>query len=511
MNKLQDILEEQDILTREMCKKSLYFFFQEFWGETCNEPLIKNWHIEYICQELEKASRRLFKFVNGDLSQEKKRESRLYDLLINISPGSTKSTIVSQVFPAWCWINDPTIRFQGGSYSGDLAVEQSTKTKDILMSTKFRTLFPEIRFKKDKEGKTLYQITYDTICPKTGRVISRLGGDRLSTSPGGMSTGLHAHIVIIDDPLKPKDAGGITSAALDSANSWIKETLSSRTVGADLTLYIMVMQRISENDPSGMWLQEAKKGQRKLKHICIPAELSEDLRPKELAKFYKNGLFDVNRFPKAVLKKKEGELGIYGYSGQMMQSPTPLSGGMFQTENFVVVENFDREQIDSSVRYWDKANTMGAGAFTVGCLMHKLKSGKFIVEDIVRGQWSADIREEIMRKTAEQDGKTTKVVVEQEPGSGGKESAQNTVSKLAGFVVEADRVTGDKALRADPYASQVNVGNVYLLKADWNRDFINEHKFFPNSKYKDQVDASSGAFNKMFIGKIAGGWRSKKE
>jgi phage terminase large subunit-like protein len=38
---------------------------------------------------------------------------------------------------------------------------------------------------------------------------------------------------------------------------------------------------------------------------------------------------------------------------------------------------------------------------------------------------------------------------------------------------------------------------VALLRADWNTDFIEEHRFFPFSTYKDQVDATSGAFNKL--------------
>jgi predicted phage terminase large subunit-like protein len=92
------------------------------------------------------------------------------------------------------------------------------------------------------------------------------------------------------------------------------------------------------------------------------------------------------------------------------------------------------------------------------------------------------------------------VWVEQEPGSGGKESAEGTIRNLAGFRVYAEHPTGDKVHRADPYSVQVNVGAFQILTAMWNRDFIEEHRFFPFSTYKDQVDASSGAFNKL-VGK----------
>jgi len=103
-------------------------------------------------------------------------------------------------------------------------------------------------------------------------------------------------------------------------------------------------------------------------------------------------------------------------------------------------------------------------------------------------------RERRIRQTAEMDGKDVHIVIEQEPGSGGKESAENTIRQLAGFKVTAERVTGDKETRAEPYAAQVQGANVYLVRGAWNRDFMSEHESFPNGKYKDQVDAAAGGF-----------------
>jgi len=152
----------------------------------------------------------------------------------------------------------------------------------------------------------------------------------------------------------------------------------------------------------------------------------------------------------------------------------------------------------NTVRYWDKAGTEGGkGAFTVGVRMSYLAFGRWLVEDVKRGRWSTEERERIIRETAEVDGIRVSVVVEQEPGSGGKESAESTIRRLAGWHVEADRPTGDKTFRADPYSVQVNNGNVMLVKADWNQAFVEEHRFFPFSTYKDQVDAAAGAFNHL--------------
>jgi phage terminase large subunit-like protein len=81
--------------------------------------------------------------------------------------------------------------------------------------------------------------------------------------------------------------------------------------------------------------------------------------------------------------------------------------------------------------------------------------------------------------------------------SGGKESAEASVRNLAGFTVRIERVTGDKETRAAPFSAQVEAHNVYVVQAAWTKAFIDEHDGFPVGRYKDQVDAASGAFNKL--------------
>lgn len=158
------------------------------------------------------------------------------------------------------------------------------------------------------------------------------------------------------------------------------------------------------------------------------------------------------------------------------------------------------------VRYWDKAGTdeseNPAAAYTAGVKIGRDDvTGYFYVTHVVRGQWSAHQRETVIKNTALTDGLGVDQWVEQEPGSGGKESAQNTIINLAGVNVHADRVTGDKLTRAGPYSAQVEAGNVYVLLDEWTESYITElHNFDPEAGgYKDQVDASSGAFNKLAL------------
>jgi predicted phage terminase large subunit-like protein len=254
---------------------------------------------------------------------------------------------------------------------------------------------------------------------------------------------------------------------------------------------------LNQNDPSGHLLEKKKA---RLRHICLPGEIihyKKFVRPKKWVKKYsKDGLFDVNRMGHTVLTELEADLGQYGYAGQIGQNPAPPGGGMFKVAGFsMTAATIDRRSIVKSVRYWDKAGTTGGGAYTVGVLIHRLKNKMFLVEDVKRGQWSSELREKIIRQTAIADGGEVEIVIEQEGGSGGKESAEGTIRNLAGFKVSTDRPVGDKAKRADPYSVQVNNGNIILVVAEWNKLYKEEHALFPNGTYKDQVDASSAGFN----------------
>jgi predicted phage terminase large subunit-like protein len=132
--------------------------------------------------------------------------------------------------------------------------------------------------------------------------------------------------------------------------------------------------------------------------------------------------------------------------------------------------------------------------------MHKLNNATYVIEDIARGRWLALEREERIKANAEADRRrhiSYAVWVEQEPGSGGKESAENTIRNLAGYRAYADKVTDSERLRAEPFAAQVQAGNVSLYTGPWLAAFRDECEAWPQGQYQDQVDAAAGAFIKL--------------
>jgi predicted phage terminase large subunit-like protein len=459
-------------LIADVTRGCYYEFVKEMWETINPEPLKLNWHIEFLCEELQKVLERVFK-----------GEPKEYDLVINISPGTTKSSAASVFLTPWIWANMPHCRVINGSHTQELVLDLSRKSRDVVLSEKYQKCFPHILLREDQNTK--------------GYFANTKGGFRFSCTVGGKTpTGMHAHVHVVDDPIDPAKA--LSDLETNSANSWLDETLSTRKVDKAITPLILIAQRLAQNDPPGYYL--AKKG-KSIRHINIPAELTDNVFPRSLRKYYINGLMDPLRLSQEVLNDFKTH-GDYFYAGQFLQEPVPPGGGMFKTERLKVEDTAPQyKDFKKIVRYWDKAGSTKKGAaWTVGVKMGVTRDiiPQYWILDQIRFREESAKRERTIKETAQGDGYDVWVGIEQEGGSGGKESAENTIARLGGYRCKINIPRGDKEWRADPFSTQVNAGNVHILQGDWNKEYIEEMKYFPHSRFKDQIDASAGAFSLLF-------------
>jgi predicted phage terminase large subunit-like protein len=466
----ENLSVKEDDLVASICRDSFYDFVQEFWSTVITEKPVWNWHIKFLCDQMQEIAERVFR-----------GEPKKGDVIINIPPGTTKSTLLSVLFPAWVWTRMPSARFICGSFTHPLALDLSRKCRDVIVSEKYIACFPEVALAPDQNTKGYFTTT--------------ARGMRYAVSVGGSVTGLHAHFIIIDDPLDPNQAA--SDEELKNANSWVSETLPTRKVNKEITVTIIIMQRLHQNDPTGMLLDKKKED---IIHFKLPAELKDGPYPPELGQHYVNGFLDPIRLNAAVLAEALKDLGPHQYACQFKQHPVPEGGAMFNVERFKAWLGIPHGlRLDYDCRFWDKAGTAKGGNFTVGTRIARFtdvitKLPCFLVIDVVRGQWDSNERERVIVRTAAQDGRGVRIGIEQEPGSGGKESAEATLRRLAGYRVTLVKPSGDKTQRADEYSTQVNGGAVYYLIAPWNAEWLKEHMFFPYGTYDDQVDSASGAF-----------------
>jgi predicted phage terminase large subunit-like protein len=331
------------------------------------------------------------------------------------------------------------------------------------------------------------------------------GGELYCGGVRGPFTGRGYHLGIVDDPVK--DAVDAASPRMrQSLTEWWQSVWRSRCE-PDAAL-VVIQTRWSEDDLSGWLLKRAQEGQGELGwHIVhLPAVAEEEpylappgctvepdwRRPGEA--------LCPERYPLSELQRLQQESGPYAWAALYQQRPAPLEGGMFRREWFHEVQE---PPVGARwVRYWDKAGTSGGdGARTAGALLGRSGNG-YCLADIVSGRWEAVERERRIDLTAAMDREKYGMVVtwvEQEPGSGGKESAQATQRRLsaAGYPCRIDMPQRNKVVRAEPLAAAMCAGLVSCLSGAWLYDFQHEAVNFPNGRLKDMVDAAAGAYNRL--------------
>jgi predicted phage terminase large subunit-like protein len=179
----------------------------------------------------------------------------------------------------------------------------------------------------------------------------------------------------------------------------------------------------------------------------------------------------------------------------------PASGMYFKRNQVEDMLNFIPADVTNWVRCWDLASTTADenkdSARTAGVLMGKRANGKYVVADVINVQLSANDVRQLIKHTAQQDiarFKRVRVRIPQDPGQAGKDQAQSYIKFLAGFNVTAALESGSKESRAEPMSAQWQAGNFDVLIADWNEIFFSQLESFPQSKFKDMVDAAANAF-----------------
>ena len=390
-------------------------------------------------------------------------------LILTVPPRHGKSEMVTVRYPAWLLEQDPSQRVIVGAYNQTLADKFSRKCRNIVRG--------RIRLSDERTAVDDWE---------TG-----LGGGLRAVGVGAGITGMGGNLIVIDDPVKNR-AEANSQAYRDRVWDWYTDDLYTRLEPGGKI--ILIMTRWHEDDLAGRLLTSEDADAWQVVNLPALAEGDDPLgrEPGEA--------LCPERYDEAALARIQRVMGNSFYA-LYQQRPTAPEGEFFKRSWFVVVGAVPVDCV--WVRYWDKAGTAGDGDYTAGVLMGLAGDGLFYIVDVVRGQWSAFDRERVIRQTAEMDrslGRDVLYIHEQEGGSGGKDSADATTRNLAGFRVQAQRSTGEKAVRAEPLAAQLQAGNVRMVRGAWNAGYLSELTSFPAGSHDDQVDATSGAFNRLALG-----------
>jgi len=394
-------------------------------------------------------------------------------LIINMPPRYSKTELAVVNWMSWCLGKVPDAEFIHTSYSAQLATNNAWQTRELVQHEAYRDIFPGTVIRTDSSAKAEWRTTVGGIvyAAGSGGTITGYGAGKHRDGFGGA--------IIIDDPHKADEAR--SDVMRENVIDWFQNTLESRKNSPD-TPIILIMQRLHERDLAG-WLLEGNNGE-EWEHICLPA-------------IQKDGTaLWPEKHPIEKLREME-KAAPYVFSGQYMQSPSPAEGGIFKPDQIPVVDAIPAVEI-KWCRGWDLASTID-GDYTAGGKLGRLPDGRYIIADMARMRVGPDERDAAMVNIASQDGRKVKISIPQDPGQAGKTQVLYLTRALSGYNVKSSPETGDKVTRAEPFAAQVNVGNVIMLRGDWNNALLNEMRIFPNGANDDQIDSLSRAFSEIMV------------
>jgi predicted phage terminase large subunit-like protein len=397
-----------------------------------------------------------------------------YDrLMILMPPGSAKSTYASVIFPAWWFTQHARSAVISASHSFSLAEHFSRRVRALIIK------------KRDYLG---YSVTPDQRAVDTW--ATNKGGEYIAVGVRGAITGRRADLVLIDDPIKSQ-ADAESSRHRDHIWDWYRSDVMTRLKPGGKV--VLIMTRWHPDDLGGQLLQQAATEWRVVR---LPA-LAEPGDP--LGRMVGAPLWPEWEDHEALLRKRE-LVGERAWSALFQQNPLPSGGRLFSVDR-VAIANPERDLEAVIVRAWDLAATGSTGRndpdWTVGVKLSRDKNGRYVILDVVRIRGTPGQVEELIFNTARKDGTKVIVAIPEDPGQAGKSQMSYLTRQLAGFHVMSSRETGSKATRAMPLASQVEAGNVSVIRAEWSRTLLDEMRDFPWGKKDDQVDALVRAFTTL--------------
>jgi len=456
----------------EKCRRHLDEFVRAAWPIIePNTPLEWNWHLQAVCDVLE--------FVSTTDDPERRRA------IINVPPGSGKSSIIAVLYPCWLWARDPSRRFMFVSHKAPLALRDSVRRRDILVSEWFQQSWP-VKLKGDANLKSEFQNT------STGHMVS------LGT---GGSTGYRCDVLVMDDPNNATEME--SDQQRESVLAWLDQMMPSR-LNKD-GIEIVIQQRTHEEDVTGHLLKRGG-----YLHLKIPMRYEGEPNPLPEIGYADPRSVDGELMWPAVYSAQRVDfmgraMGSIARAAQFQQNPAPKGGAVFRMEFFryfsidrdwyILADPLREKRIE--IRRCLHFQTVDTASkikqendWTVCTTFALTEFGDLLVLDVSRARLEIPDQFAFVKKMRSKfPAVRFQAVEDKNSGTGLIQEARRSSRPFK--VLKADV---DKKTRAIPVSIAYENGKVYhLASASWLSDAEHELLHFPVGAHDDIVDTISYA------------------
>jgi len=461
MKKQFELLTKEE-LDASYCKDSFYLFVKEAWSIVLpNEAFVDGWHIEFICNALEKV-------YSGDVRR----------LIINIPPRHMKSMLLNVFFPAWVWTKEPQSKFVCASFAESLTSRDSLHCRNLILSDWYQTRFA-VKLARGQIEKVNFENTAK--------------GFRKSYGFGGGMTGEGGDYLLIDDPIKIQDADSVS--VRNDANFVMDNVVPSRLNNPKTGRIVLIMQRLNEDDPTGHVVDKNSGWEQ----IILPVEYEGNRMLNSQFKDQRTVVGELlweKRMGEKEIKSLKADLSEQMYAAQYQQRPSPILGNIFKRDWFA--NRYENLPISGIFISADTAASVGTdsarSAIVVGGLTEDYR---LLPIDVIIGKWEyPQLVEELVKVCTKYKNNLYELIIENKSsGISAVQTLRQTAPDWLQDKIKAWNPSSkmSKSERAGVYSKWCEKGCVILPPpqsgTSWLLEFEEEIFNFPNGKYKDQTDS----------------------
>ena len=397
------------------------------------------------------------------------------------------SRLTSIIFPSWAMTRDPRLRFLQAGYSSDLSAEFCREARSLVSSERYLQLFPEL------------------IDPNVNRQNdwrTKRGGQYFAPGIGGQAVGRGFDFILLDDPHKDREDAE-SKGARDKVWTWILSSALNRLTPDGVIICIQTRWHL--DDTVGRFTAPERSqafidaGMQDLNFevVSLPA-VCESPEKDPLGRQLGDALWPEVRNAR-YLKGMELNLTKKEWNSQYQQRPNAPTGNLTNINDIQII---DRSEVPADLkltRGWDLAlgeeqsSDYSAGA--LGGIKVSYDSDGRKLRDVYlvhihRGKKLWPEQKKTIIRFAKMEAVGWRIGVEAVSAwkIGTAELRESLSGDTSVFDVPA---TKSKPLRAQAWFNAIEAHRFFMVRGDWNADFLDELEQFPAGVHDDQVDAVS--------------------
>ena len=412
-------------------------------------------------------------------------------LILAAPPRSGKSEICSRRFPAYVLGRHPDLELIACSYSAELTERMNRDVQRIIDDEPYHDIFPETYL----QG-SMFAPKGSKVAARTSDYFEVVGhkGRYRSTGVGGSITGMGAQILIIDDPVKDREAAN-SKTIRDKTWDWFTSTAYTRLAPGGGVL--IMLTRWHQDDMAGRLIDLSERGDgERYEVICYPAIAEHDEPHRK-----EGEPLHPERFNLEALQRIRQNVGERDWAALYQQRPVPDGGGLFKESWLRYYRDSDLPpRYDKAVISWDMTfKDSDSSDYVVGQVWGR-KGANFYLLDQVRGRMDFVKTLDAFVSLARKHPHVVRKLVEDKANGPAIISALR--NKVSGIVPVVPKES--KEARASAVSTFWEAGNVFLpdpVTHPWVRlELVPELTAFPAGAHDDQVDAMSQALNDLKSG-----------